>query len=423
MSRYSQSSMVDSPRFTKGSDGGIYAERYRSPPTQPEHESPFRRSESLDLHGLIEGNPDSQSSRSDSIRRSVTLHGRNPDTASPLRHRLGLGSIRSSRPSSLHEGSSPQSPVDLQRAESRRRRAALLDEMTSTPSRPASRLHAVTDRPESRMSVMNGSSIRPSTSMSSFRATEPTHERRLRRDSVVSSRPLSVANGADGWSASPVARSRQAPPRLERRSTGRASPTKSAISSVVAPVGTPSRVVINRLLAALRQSSGQDTQEMLHACIALQETMAEKADDVDVEFKQSCQTVAIDANQINANLKAALDIVNLLTVECEVSSPEEAQIAAIAAMQKLADLIGNSSKASDEKIKSLQTMFSRLPEYTHMGSAPSPAPHVLPSVREDIGQSGSEQDSTISAEKDAQVAEKPGSPAQVPVCLLLLCAV
>jgi hypothetical protein len=162
---------------------------------------------------------------------------------------------------------------------------------------------------------------------------------------------------------------------------------------------------------------------MLHACIALQETMAEKADDVDVEFKQSCQTVAIDANQINANLKAALDIVNLLTVECEVSSPEEAQIAAIAAMQKLADLIGNSSKASDEKIKNLQTMFSRLPEYTHMGSAPFSAPHVLPSVKEDIGQSESEPDSAISTEKDAQGAEKPGSAAHAPVCLLLLCAV
>lgn len=162
---------------------------------------------------------------------------------------------------------------------------------------------------------------------------------------------------------------------------------------------------------------------MLHACIALQETMAEKADDADVEFKQSCQTVAIDANQINANLKAALDIVNLLTVECEVSSPEEAQIAAIAAMQKLADLIGNSSKASDEKIKSLQTMFSRLPEYTHMGSSPSPAPHVLPSVKEDVGQSESEQYSNISTTENVQVVETPGSSAQALVGLLLLSAV
>lgn len=323
----------------------------------------------------------------------------------------------------MHEPNSPQSPVELQRAESRRRRAALLDEMTSTPVRPTSRLHAATDRPESRMSMIGGSGIRPSTSMSSFRVADPmTFDRRFRRDSVVSSRPFSVASGVDGWSASPVPRSQPPPPRLGRRSTGRASPTRSTISSAVAPVGTPSRVVMNRLLAALRQSSGQDTQEMLHACIALQETMAEKADDADVQFKQSCQTVAIDANQINANLKAALDIVNLLTVECEVSSPEEAQIAAISAMQKLADLIGNSSKASDEKIKSLHAMFARLPEYTNMGAPPVLAdstPHVLPSVQEDAGQSESEQDMTTrTVAGDAEVTEKSETPSQTSVSTL-----
>lgn len=145
---------------------------------------------------------------------------------------------------------------------------------------------------------------------------------------------------------------------------------------------------------------------MLHACITLQETMAEKANDVDVEFKKSCQTVAIDANQINANLKAALDIVNSLTAECESSSPEEAQIAAIAATQKLADLIGNSSKASDEKIKSLQTMFARLPNYANVGSVSSPA--VLPSVEEDTRQLESEQETITRAGTDPQqAAEEP----------------
>lgn len=419
MSRYSQSPVVDSPRFTPGNRNNLYAERHRSPPAHPEQASPLRRSESLDLHGLIEDQPD-QSPRSQSIRRSITLHGRNQDTASPLRRRLGLGSIGPGRPSSLHESGSPESPVDLQRAESRRRRAALLNEMTSTPIRPTSRLHAVTDRPESRMSVLNGSGIRPSTSMSSFRAADTTHERRYRRDSVVSTRPLSVANDMNGWPASPVPRSRQPPSRLERRSTGRASPTKSVVSSAVAPVGTPSRVVMNRLLAALRQSSGQDTQEMLHACIALQETMAEKADEADVDFKKSCQMVAIDANQINANLKAALDIVNLLTVECESSSPEEAQIAAISATQKLADLIASSSKASDEKIKSLQTMFARLPDYTNTWT-PSPASHALPSVKEDIGQSPSEQDSGTKVKDVAlEVPELPEGTASMLVSILFL---
>lgn len=282
--------------------------------------------------------------------------------------------------------------MDLSRAESRRRRAALLEEMTTTPVRPVARVHATTEiRPTSRMSTATSTYIRPSTSMSSFRHDGLGPERRFLRREATAARPMSVVSGGgDAWPASPISRPRNA--HNPDAPTGRASPTRSAVSSGIVPGGggggggTPSRAIINRLLASLRHPSSDETQEMIHACIALQEALATRASEGDVAFKQSCQVIATDANQINANLKKALAVIAQSSVECEqASSPEEAQIGAIAALQTLGELLASSSRASEEKIRSLHDVFARLSRQESFVDGESGV-QGLPSVREDDGQ-------------------------------------
>ncbi|KAJ9101830.1 hypothetical protein QFC21_003170 [Naganishia friedmannii] len=414
-------------------------------------ESPIKRSESLQFHGLLSDSPAPTSS----IKRSATLHARHAteSVASPVRARLNLGTSARSRFGTSEAGESPSSPVGVQRAESRRRRAALLEEMSTsttpttnatmmTPNRPASRMmhdrYALTDaRPTSRMSMVNSSvlGIRPSTSMSSFRASDASFgglDRQRYRSPIGSSSRGHTATSSVHELAYPSSsrwlRDRVPGPsqsRHERHSSGRvSSPTKSVISSVILPAGTSSRIVINRLLAALRESTGQETREMLQACIALQQNLADRpagADEDDTEvqqFKQSCQTVAIDANQINANLKAALDVVTRLGEECEASSAEDAQIATISAVQKLGELIGSSSRASDEKIKSLRTVFGRLGSYTEQAAAVRSQVEntvdSLPIVQEDTAAVVAEEAVNVKDDvnDDVEAVEKAVEPAE-----------
>ncbi|KAJ9113963.1 hypothetical protein QFC19_000159 [Naganishia cerealis] len=441
VSHYSRSTIDDSSK--REAVHGTYPTLHRSAQSITSYtDSPIRRSESLRSHaafGLFTDSPPLSS-----IKRSVTLHHARHATesivASPVtQSRLLLGTPRSLRPLASDAGDSPSSAVGLQRAESRRRRAALLEEMSSTPppplNRSTSRLshnerYVVTDaRPTSRMSIINnGVGIRPSTSMSSFRFSNPAPASALDRHGYRS--PMKVpsprgysANNAPREIVYPTTKTREHAPgplssRNERKSSGRESPTaKSTVSSALTHAGTSSRVAINRLLAAVRESTGHETQEMLHACIALQQNLVDRADDTDIQFKQSCQTVAIDANQINANLKAALDIVNHLSQECEASTPEDAQIATISAMHKLVELIGNSSKASDEKIKSLHMLFNRLGSYTDKGTllplGSENTPHALPIVQEDAGPVDTEESPqpTDQGVNDVQVgAQAPADP-------------
>ncbi|KAJ9116914.1 hypothetical protein QFC22_004571 [Naganishia vaughanmartiniae] len=426
-------------------------------------QSPIRRSESLHFSQPHQQNDEpiaDPSASTSSMKRSTTLHAhaRNAteSIASPLRARLGLVTSARSRLGTSEVGDDPSSPVVLQRAESRRRRAALLQEMSTanppaaamvvtTPNRPASRMthdrYALTDaRPTSRMSIANGAGmgIRPSTSMSSFRASDPSvggMDGQGYRSPIGSSfRGHNATRSTHEAAYSPSSRWLRdhvpgpSPSRHERKSSGRASsPTKSVVSSVIPPAGTSSRIVINRLLAALRESTGQETRKMLQACIALQQNLAgrpagDDEDDAEVQqFKQSCQTVAIDANQINANLKAALDIVTRLGDECEASSAEDAQIATISAVQKLGELIGSSSRASDEKIKSLQMVFDRLGNYTdRAASVPSHVENVvdnLPIVQEDTEavEAGGVVGMKDDVDEDVEAVEKVVEPVQASV--------
>lgn len=169
---------------------------------------------------------------------------------------------------------------------------------------------------------------------------------------------------------------------------------------------------------------------MLQACIALQRNLAGRPagdeNDANVQqFKQSCQTVAIDANQINANLKAAMDIVNRLGEECEASSAEDAQIATISALRKLGELIGSSSRASDEKIKNLQTVFDQLESYTDTATAgPAHVENVvdsLPILLEDAGAADPEEVVELKDDVDVDVeaVEKAVEPAPVVSTLIM----
>ena len=251
----------------------------------------------------------------------------------------------------------------------------------TTPSRPAARAHPATAdvmRPASRMSA--GTYIRSSTSMSSFRDTLGP-ERRFRRE-ATRPRPLSSVVGGDAWRAD-TGRNEHVPAKLH----GRASPTQSHASGTTS-TGTPSRAIVNRLLATLRHPASDETHAMIHACIALQESLSSRASEGDMAFKHACQLIATDTHQINVNLVTALGVIARATTECEqAASPEEAQIGAIAALQTLGDLVASSRRASEEKVKSLHEVFARLSRQEGQGVVVP-----LPSVQEDEGRIGDDPD-------------------------------
>lgn len=143
---------------------------------------------------------------------------------------------------------------------------------------------------------------------------------------------------------------------------------------------------------------------MIHACITLQEALATRSSEGDLAFKQSCQVIATDANQIHVNLQKALAIIAQSSMECEqAASAEEAQIGAIAALQTLGELVASSSRASEEKIRSLQDVVARLSVREQGGSGEGTV-QTLPSVREDDGLAGEEGGTLKPMERDMESA-------------------
>jgi hypothetical protein len=259
--------------------------------------------------------------------------------------------------------------VEVDRAESRLRRAALLSSMDSTPRRSSSvRQRGSTTEP--RMGSVAGSHIRPSTSMSSYTShsiapnSAPANARMDRqifaslRDSQhsdlksrrVPDSPLDKYRPSTRMSHRMTASQSELGSsfsRAEHRPSPRA-PTRSEASH--SSVGTPSRVVMARLLAAMRSASSHQARLMIEACMTLVErTAALNVGTTNAAggLFEAAQCSVSSAEGINARLARAMDSVQQQLMESESASPEESQVIAIAGYQQLSIIIRDAFRDSE----------------------------------------------------------------------------